>query len=566
MATTPSYPKVLHRSRFGKKRGFTLLELVVALVVLGILAALAIPTYLTVIDNAKVGVANSVALSVTDDAIAIAAEAGTYPGPLPGDPTAYAIAVSETHGATLLPGYPSDPPGTVTACYDIVTSSVNEDVCTAAAEVVNAGATVISDTAHDSTTTTTSTTTSTTTTTVADDTPSAPTDVVVTPGDSSITVTWSPPDSDGGSPVTGYTVSYSSDGGTTWSSPTSATSPDTVTGLSNGTTYTVQVVAVNAHGSGTESSHLSGTPAAVTDITTAANESIAITPNGAYAYATNSGNVYKVDLATNTVVASMATGLPSGGDGPIIVNHDGTRAYIAGTGGYAIGNEIGVVDLTTFTMDPAITVGPDGADPAGLAINNAGTRLYVLNNHNVGEQGSIGVVDLTDDTVVATVTDSSCNDRGFNYFAGIGIDPASNYLYLESGAGSICGVVDLSTNTLTTPGSYSGSDTTAYVALRGFTESAGPAGIVEVDENTGGYQTPLSLTPTMGDVVISSDGTYAYGTILNGNSYYEIDLATSTATELGSVTGGANMLDVTPSGSKIYVMKQSGGIKVIPVP
>jgi prepilin-type N-terminal cleavage/methylation domain-containing protein len=75
--TTPSFPKVLHR-RHGKKRGFTLLELVVALVVLGILAALAVPTYLTVIGNAKSAVATSDALSVATDAVAIASGTDNY--------------------------------------------------------------------------------------------------------------------------------------------------------------------------------------------------------------------------------------------------------------------------------------------------------------------------------------------------------------------------------------------------------------------------------------------------------------------------------------------------------
>jgi prepilin-type N-terminal cleavage/methylation domain-containing protein len=55
------------------RKAFTLLELVVALVVLGILAALAVPTYLSVITSAKSAVADSNALSVATDAVAIAA-------------------------------------------------------------------------------------------------------------------------------------------------------------------------------------------------------------------------------------------------------------------------------------------------------------------------------------------------------------------------------------------------------------------------------------------------------------------------------------------------------------
>jgi prepilin-type N-terminal cleavage/methylation domain-containing protein len=82
------------------RKAFTLLELVVALVVLGILAALAVPTYLSVINNAKVATATSTAVSVATDAVAIGSDAqsaATY-GNL-------STAVSETSGVTLQTAY-----------------------------------------------------------------------------------------------------------------------------------------------------------------------------------------------------------------------------------------------------------------------------------------------------------------------------------------------------------------------------------------------------------------------------------------------------------------------------
>ena len=55
-----------------------------------------------------------------------------------------------------------------------------------------------------------------------------------------------------GSAITGY--EYSIDGGNTWPSAGAATSsPFTITGLTNGTIYTVRIRAVNANGSGTSS-------------------------------------------------------------------------------------------------------------------------------------------------------------------------------------------------------------------------------------------------------------------------------------------------------------------------
>ena len=81
--------------------------------------------------------------------------------------------------------------------------------------------------------------------------PDAPRINTLTPGDQTLEVAFT----DGatsGSPITGY--EYSIDGGNTWPSAGTATmSPFTITGLTNGTIYTVRIRAVNANGSGTSS-------------------------------------------------------------------------------------------------------------------------------------------------------------------------------------------------------------------------------------------------------------------------------------------------------------------------
>ena len=61
------------------RKAFTLLELVVALVVLGILAAIAVPTFLTVVGNTKNSVAQTDAMAIARNAIEIAATNGLAP-------------------------------------------------------------------------------------------------------------------------------------------------------------------------------------------------------------------------------------------------------------------------------------------------------------------------------------------------------------------------------------------------------------------------------------------------------------------------------------------------------
>ncbi|MGZ4694218.1 MAG: Calx-beta domain-containing protein, partial [Acidimicrobiales bacterium] len=86
--------------------------------------------------------------------------------------------------------------------------------------------------------------------------PGSPTAVTATAADSSATVSWSAPATDGGSPITSYTATSSPDGKTcTWSSgPLTCT----VTGLTNGTTYTFTVIAHNSVGDSAPSASSAG--------------------------------------------------------------------------------------------------------------------------------------------------------------------------------------------------------------------------------------------------------------------------------------------------------------------
>ena len=87
--------------------------------------------------------------------------------------------------------------------------------------------------------------------------PGAPTGLTATPGGAQVGLSWTAPSSNGGSAITGYSISYS--GGTIATGTGTST---TVTGLTNGTQYSFTVAAVNVAGTGAASGSASATPSA----------------------------------------------------------------------------------------------------------------------------------------------------------------------------------------------------------------------------------------------------------------------------------------------------------------
>jgi hypothetical protein len=111
--------------------------------------------------------------------------------------------------------------------------------------------------------------------------PEPPTNVTATPGNARANVTWSAPSSDGGSSITGYTVTANPGGQT--ASVNGSTFTANVTGLSNGTSYTFTVIATNMVGDSDPSSASNAVtprtvPGAPTNVVaTAGNQSASVT-------------------------------------------------------------------------------------------------------------------------------------------------------------------------------------------------------------------------------------------------------------------------------------------------
>lgn len=99
--------------------------------------------------------------------------------------------------------------------------------------------------------------------------PQPPTNLsAIAASSSQINLSWNAPSDDGGSPITGYKIRRSSDGGATWSTIVPNTGSTTTTysntGLSPSTTYTYSVSAINSVGSSTPFNIASATTLAPT--------------------------------------------------------------------------------------------------------------------------------------------------------------------------------------------------------------------------------------------------------------------------------------------------------------
>jgi predicted outer membrane repeat protein len=167
--------------------------------------------------------------------------------------------------------------------------------------------------------------------TIAATVPGAPVIGPATAGDAQATVTFTPPASNGGSAITGYTVT-SSPGGIT---ATGAASPITVNGLTNGTAYTFTVTATNSAGIGPAS-------AASNSVTPKAAQTITFANPGPQNFGTAPTLTATSSSGLTVTFSSATTGvctITSGGvltfvtAGPCTINADqaGNNAFVAAT-------------------------------------------------------------------------------------------------------------------------------------------------------------------------------------------------------------------------------------------
>ena len=192
--------------------------------------------------------------------------------------------------------------------------------------------------------------------------PGAPVIGTAAPGNAQATVTFSPPASNGGSPITGYTVTATdttdaSNGGQT---ATGTGSPVTITGLTNGDSYTFTVTATNAVGTGPASAASNAVTPTAPVTTTAPGAPVigTATPGNAQATVTftppasNGGS----PITGYTVTATDTTNHAHGGQ-----TATGTGSPVAVTG-------LTNGDRYTFTVKATNAVGTGPASAPSKAV------------------------------------------------------------------------------------------------------------------------------------------------------------------------------------------------------
>jgi len=323
-------------------------------------------------------------------------------------------------------------------------------------------------------------------------------------------ITWTAPASNGGSTITGYTVTASPGGHTC---TTTGALTCTITGLTNGFIYEFNVSATNVVGTGAVTWNnipitVSTTPGAPSGASAVSNASTQATVTWT-APATNGGAPVMGYTVTATDTTHSANGgqvctenltptligVGSGGGDVAVV---GTTAFVSNGGS----GTVSVVNLTTNAVVATVTV---GTTPVGITANPAGTQVWVANETS----NSVTVISATSPySVVTTIT------------SGIGTTPK-----------------EIAFNT---------SGSTAYV-----TEAAGTLNANQVTAiNTTSYATtpiPMSWYPS--DVWVNSANTYLYVSDAYGLNVINI------STHADTIIGGGVYPDqfaVNPAGTYAY--------------
>ena len=325
--------------------------------------------------------------------------------------------------------------------------------------------------------------------------PGAPTIGTAVDGDAQATISFTAPSNNGGTSITSYTVT-SSPGGKTASG---TTSPITVTGLSNGTTYTFTVIATNIIGTSTASAASNAvTPSTVT--TWNGTTWSAGVPNSA-SNAIINGNITMAQWGSATSVNYLTVNSPYtfALTGIVTINNDAQTAFtnngtISG-GTIVLGGTIGAQTIAGTGLVNNLTVNNSNGVTVSSGSNNLGvTGVLTLQSGTLTTNGNVTLksLSITNSGVFAPYQTSGNTGTISGNVTVERYIPAGYRAYRDLGAAGIYASGNTLYNTWQESGSYTHSGYGLFIT--GATSTAGSSySSNHVDNGTGGTYLDYSL-------------------------------------------------------------------------
>lgn len=382
--------------------------------------------------------------------------------------------------------------------------------------------------------------------------PGAPTLTSITAGNSYLQVTFTAGTYDTNAPITSY--QYSTDGGLTWQNVLGTTSPITISGLTNGTSYAVLIRAQSGAGAGAASNTETGTPYAAPDATNSAT----------ITYVAGSGQVTVTWIAPNDNGAAIAgytvTAFSAAVSGSPAATCSTTTALTCTLSGLSNGTtyyvsiqsvnvfseyslrstRIPVVPGATSTLTLAVsptssTYGDSVTLTATVTSGATGTVNFDAGGTTIGSCGTVAIVSNSAQCVTTTLPTTT-----------------SALMALYSGDSHYASSDSVTTNFTVSAANQSAltvtSTSTSYVTTPGNTDSLTASG-----GSTGGALT--YLVASTGDTA----GCSISGSIL---TYTSVGSCSITAT----MAGNANYNAVSSSATAFTVNKSSSSTSLSPSP
>jgi len=358
----------------------------------------------------------------------------------------------------------------------------------------------------------------------------APTNVVGTAGDSQVSLTWTAPAANGGT-ISDYTIQYSSDSGTTWttfSDTVSTTASVSVTGLTNGTAYVFRVAATNEAGLGAYSAASAartpvGAPGAPTNLAgVAGNAQVALSwtapaSNGGSAitdyviqYSTNNGSSW---LAITDTVSSATSFTVTGVTNGLAHIYRVAAKNIVGTGSYSTNSATQIA----FTVPGAPT---SVSASSGARQSDAVSWTAPTNNGGSAVTGYAVRYSVVNSNVWST---STLTGSTLTSFTQTGLTPATSYIFQIAA--------------INAAGQGAWSANSSSVLIQDF--AAAPTNVSGVAGNTQVALTWTAPTSNGGNAISNYDVQYSSN---SGSTWTSFSHTASTATSL-TVTGLTNGVD-----------------------